>query len=64
MKTTNSCVLKREEENLYLMAASQPLRDIATLMLQTGMRPEEVYRICRQNVHLGTGYLFNPFRTD
>ena len=24
------------------------------------MRPEEVYRIERENVHLGEGYLFNP----
>jgi|SRR5215216_732878 len=53
-------VLTREEEKLYLMASSQPLRDIATLMLQTGMRPEEVCRIRRENVHLDQDYLFNP----
>jgi hypothetical protein len=50
-------VLSVEEENLYLLAASQPLQDIATLMLETGMRPEEVYRIRRENVHLEQGYL-------
>ena len=54
-------VLSIEEEKLYLLAASQPLQDMATLMLETGMRPEEVYRIRRQNVHLDKGYLFNPF---
>jgi integrase len=54
-------VLTAEEEKLYLLAASQPLRDIATLMLETGMRPEEVCRIRRENVHLEQGYLFNPF---
>ena len=43
------------------MAASQPLQDIATIMLETGMRPEEVYRIRRENVHLDQGYLFNPY---
>lgn len=37
-------VLNGEEQKLYLLAASQPLQDIATLMLETGMRPEEVYR--------------------
>jgi integrase len=37
------------------------LQDIATLMLQTGMRPEEVYRIQPQNVHLPKSYLLNPF---
>lgn len=54
-------VLTSDEEKLYLLAASQPLRDIATLMLETGMRPEEVCRIRRDNVHLDHGYLFNPF---
>src|SRR4029453_12020683 len=33
-------VLNPDEERLYLLAASQPLQDIATLMLETGMRPE------------------------
>ncbi|MCM3903257.1 MAG: site-specific integrase [Pyrinomonadaceae bacterium] len=54
-------VLNAEEEKLYLLAASQPLQDIATLMLETGMRPEEVHRIRRENVHIGQGYVFNPF---
>ena len=30
-------------------------------MLQTGMRPEEVCRIRRENVHLDQDYLFNPY---
>src|SRR5437867_6220252 len=47
--------------SLYLLAASQPLRDIATMMLETGMRPEEVCGIRRENVHLDQGYLFNAF---
>src|SRR5262249_53491323 len=50
-----------EEEKLYLMAASQPLQDIAALMLETGMRPEEVCRIRRQNVFLEQGYIYNPY---
>ncbi len=54
-------VLTPDEEKLYLFAASQPLQDIATLMLQTGMRPEEVCRIRRENVHLEQGYLSIPF---
>jgi integrase len=54
-------VLNAEEEKLYLLAASQPLQDIATLMLETGMRPEEVYRIRRDNVYAEQGYLFNPY---
>lgn len=30
-------------------------------MLEQGLRPEEVCRIRRENVHLEQGYLFNPF---
>ena len=54
-------VLNAEEEKLYLLAASQPLQDIATFMLETGMRPEEVYRIRRENVNLEQGYVLNPY---
>lgn len=54
-------VLTMEEQEQYLLVASQPLRDIATLMLETGMRPEEVYRIRKENVHLDQGYLYNPY---
>jgi|SRR5215213_5461119 len=54
-------VLTREEEARYLLAASQPLQDIARIMVETGMRPEEVYRIRRENVHIEQGYLLVPF---
>lgn len=54
-------VLTSDEEKLYLFAASQPLQDVATLMLETGMRPEEIYRMEKQNVHLDENYYFNPF---
>lgn len=54
-------VLTVEEQEKYLAAASQPLKDIATLMLETGMRPEEVYRIRKENVHINEGYLYNPY---
>jgi integrase len=54
-------VLTVEEQEKYLLAASQPLRDIATLMLETGMRPEEVYRIRKENVHVDREYLYNPY---
>ena len=51
-------VLTAEEERLYLMACSQPLQDVATIMIETGMRPEEVCRMERRNVHLDKGYTF------
>ena len=45
-------VLTDEEEKLYLMACPQPLQDVAILMLQTGMRCGEVYRIKRKKYFL------------
>lgn len=54
-------VLTYEEQSRYLAKASKTLLDVATLMLETGMRPEEVYRIQPGNVYLAEGYLFNPF---
>ena len=54
-------VVTAEEERLYLMAASQPLQDIAILMAETGARPEEVCRLKIENVNLEQGYLVIPF---
>jgi integrase len=52
--------LSHEEERRYLGTANPLLRDVATLMLETGMRPQEVFTIRRENVHLGGPYLFLP----
>jgi len=54
-------VLSYDEQARYLEAATPLLRDVATIMLETGMRPEEVYRIQPENVNLAGGFLFNPF---
>jgi integrase len=54
-------VVSADEERLYLMACSQPLQDVATIMVETGMRPEEVCRMERRNVYLDKGYIFNPY---
>jgi integrase len=54
-------VVTYDEQRQYLHTASQPLKDVAVLMLETGMRPEEVYRIERENVHLSERYIFSPF---
>lgn len=44
--------LTAEEESRYLAAASPLLRDIAILMLETGMRPGEIYRLRTEDVDL------------
>jgi integrase len=54
-------VLSYDEQSKYLAKATPFLRDVATLMLETGMRPEEVYRITPANVNLAGGFLFIPF---
>jgi integrase len=53
----NFVVLTSEEENLYLMAASQPLQDVAKLMLECGCRPDEIYSLRKQDVNLNQNFL-------
>jgi integrase len=50
-------VLTPEEERLYLMAASQPLKDMAIVMLQTGMRPSEVLSLRKSQVNLEQNFV-------
>jgi integrase len=54
-------VITFEEQAAYLSQASQPLCDIAKVMLDTGMRPEEVFRIRIENVDFKQKTIFNPF---
>lgn len=54
-------VITFEEQTLYLSNASQPLADIARVMLDTGMRPEEVFRIRGENLDFQQKTIFNPF---
>src|SRR2546428_512998 len=53
-------VISHQEEQRYMAAASPLLRDVATLIVETGMRPEEVFTIRKENVHLKPRYLFVP----
>jgi integrase len=52
--------LSHEGEEKYLAECSQPHKDLAIIMLETGMRPSEVARITKANVHLKQNYVFNP----
>lgn len=45
-------VLSHLEERVYFEKASPVLRDVARLILETGMRPEEVYTIRPENIDL------------
>jgi integrase len=54
-------VLSFMEQHSYLAKATPVLRDVAMLMLETGMRPEEVYSIRRENVDLVRGNIQIPY---
>jgi integrase len=56
-------VLTFDQQRKYLAVASPTLKDIATLMIETGMRPEEVCRIQKKNVslHGDDAYVYIPF---
>jgi integrase len=53
-------VVSHEEQQRYLAAASQPLRDVALLIVETGMSPEEVFTMLKENLHLDRRYIFVP----
>lgn len=50
-------VLTEKEIKIYLMACSQPLQDVALLMLETGMRPSEVCDLKKSDVNFEQGYI-------
>ena len=52
-------VVTPEEEYAYFAAASDPLHDIAAIILETGMRPEEVYGMRFNDIRLKEGFFFN-----
>jgi len=54
-------VVTFEEEIKYFSKASQPLKDIAQIILDTRLRPEEVFRIRTENLDFGGETIFNPF---
>jgi integrase len=53
-------IIAHEEQQRYLEASNPLLWDVATVILETGMRPEEVFTIRKENVHLLDGYVFVP----
>jgi site-specific recombinase XerD len=53
-------VLSHVEEREYFAKASPLLRDVVRLILETGMRPEEVYTLQPENVDLLRGVLQVP----
>ncbi len=52
-------VITIEEERTYFQHASDPLNDIAGMILETGMRPEEIYGMRFYDIRLREGFYFN-----
>jgi integrase len=53
-------VISFEDQAAYLTETSQPLHDIAKIILDTGMRPEEVFRLRTENLDFKQKTIFNP----
>lgn len=56
----NFVVLPQSDEKVYLLACSQPLQDLAALMLDCGCRPDEISRLRVTDVDLDNGYMAIP----
>lgn len=54
-------VVTWHEEHAYLKGASQPLKDISQIILESGMRPEEVFRMEPANLSFERRTIFNPY---
>jgi integrase len=58
--TDSMRVISFEEQAVYLTKTSQPLHDISKIILDTGMRPEEVFRMRIENLDFKQKTIFNP----
>lgn len=54
-------VVSFDEELVYMLKASQPLKDISQVILDTGLRPEEAFRIRIEDLDFARRTIFNPF---
>ncbi|MGA8089474.1 MAG: tyrosine-type recombinase/integrase [Terracidiphilus sp.] len=53
-------IIDNESETKLLAAAKQPLQDVLTIMLDTGMRPGEVFRMCWEDISWERRTIFIP----
>lgn len=57
-------VISTDEEVRYLTTAAEPLSSIATVLIDSGLRPEECFRLRWENISFDAGRygtMFNPF---
>jgi integrase len=56
----NMRIVTHEEQQKYLKAASPLVHDVALLIVETGMRPEEVFRLTIEDLDLPQRYIKVP----
>jgi integrase len=62
-ETRRERVVSPEEERRYLAVASEPLASIATVLVDSGVRPEECFRMRWENINFSTGKYGSLFVT-
>jgi integrase len=53
-------IVSYDEERAYLGQADDLLRDVATMIVETGMRPGELFAVQREDVNLEARYIYIP----
>jgi integrase len=56
----NVRIVSYEEERIYMNDANPLLRDVSTIIVETGMRPGEVFGACGEHINLDERYIFIP----
>ena len=56
----NMRIVSYEEERTYMQHAGPLLRDVSTIIVETGMRPGEVFAIHGEHLNLDERYIFIP----
>jgi integrase len=55
-----SALIDKDTQAALLAAAPQPLRDVAIIVLDSGMRPSEVFQMCWEDLTWDPGTIFVP----
>jgi integrase len=56
----NIRIVSYEEERIYMDRADPLLRDVSTIIVETGMRPGEIFGVHGEHVNLDKRYIFIP----
>jgi integrase len=62
-ETRRERVVTPDEEKRYLAVAAEPLSSIATMLVDSGLRPEECFRMRWENINFSTGKYGSLFVT-